>query len=41
MYSVKNERERHPAWDYPLPSHYLRKHAIEDDPRLEAVLGSK
>ena len=36
--SANNERRYQPPFDYPIPSQYWSKHAVEDDPRLE-VLG--
>ena len=35
--SAANERAYLPPVDYPIPSQYWRKHAVEDDPRLAAI----
>jgi hypothetical protein len=36
-WSAANERLYGPPVDYPIPSQYWRKHAVEDDPRLAAM----
>ena len=37
-WSSENERRYLPPYEnYPIPSQYWAKHAVEDDPRLEAM----
>ena len=36
-FSMANERRIAAPADYPIPSQFWCKHAVEDDPRLEAM----